>query len=262
MDKLMVEAVDVCKRFHGRVVLDKVNLNVSLGEVVCIVGPSGAGKTTFLRCINWLERIDSGAIYVDGRLMGCHRDSRDPTVARELSDRKLASRRAEIGMVFQRFNLFPHMTVIENLIEAPIRVKREPRDVAITRARELLASVGLADRGKSYPNSLSGGEQQRVAIVRALNMQPKIMLFDEPTSALDPELVSDVLDAMRNLARSQKTMIIVTHHIEFAQEVADTLVFMDGGRIVEIGNPTEVLRNPANDRTREFLSACLGSGGN
>jgi polar amino acid transport system ATP-binding protein len=260
-DKLMVEAVDVCKRFRGRLVLDTVNLKVSLGEVVCIVGPSGAGKTTFLRCINWLERIDSGAIYVDGRLMGCQRDNRDPSVARELSDRKLASRRAEIGMVFQRFNLFPHMTVMQNLIEAPIRVKREPRDVAITRARELLASVGLADREKSYPNDLSGGEQQRVAIVRALNMQPKIMLFDEPTSALDPELVSDVLDAMRDLARGQKTMIIVTHHIEFAQEVADTLVFMDGGRIVEIGNPTEVLRNPANDRTRAFLSACLGSGG-
>jgi polar amino acid transport system ATP-binding protein len=261
MDKLMVEAVDVCKRFRGRLVLDTVNLKVSLGEVVCIVGPSGAGKTTFLRCINWLERIDSGAIYVDGRLMGCQRDNRDPSVARELSDRKLASRRAEIGMVFQRFNLFPHMTVMQNLIEAPIRVKREPRGVAITRARELLASVGLADREKSYPNDLSGGEQQRVAIVRALNMQPKIMLFDEPTSALDPELVSDVLDAMRDLARGQKTMIIVTHHIEFAQEVADTLVFMDGGRIVEIGNPTEVLRNPANDRTRAFLSACLGSGG-
>jgi polar amino acid transport system ATP-binding protein len=261
-DKLMVEAVDVCKRFRGRTVLDKVSLNVALGEVVCIVGPSGAGKTTFLRCINWLERVDSGAIYVDGRLMGCYRDDRDPSVAHELSERKLAPLRAEIGMVFQRFNLFPHMTVMQNLIEAPVRVKKEPRAVAVTRARELLASVGLADRETSYPNSLSGGEQQRVAIMRALNMQPKIMLFDEPTSALDPELVAGVLDAIRGLARSQKTMIIVTHHIEFAQEVADTLVFMDGGRIVEVGRPAEILRNPANARTREFLSACLGPGGN
>jgi polar amino acid transport system ATP-binding protein len=261
-DKLMVETVDVCKRFRGRVVLDNVSLNVSLGEVVCIVGPSGAGKTTFLRCINWLERIDSGAIYVDGHLMGCYRDPRNPSVAHELSERKLAPLRAEIGMVFQRFNLFPHMTVMQNLIEAPVRVKKEPRDLAIARARELLASVGLADRERSYPNNLSGGEQQRVAIARALNMQPKIMLLDEPTSALDPELVADVLDAIRDLARRQKTMIIVTHHLEFAQEVADTLVFMDGGRIVEVGRPAEIMRHPANARTKEFLSSCLGSGGN
>jgi polar amino acid transport system ATP-binding protein len=261
MRQLMIEAVNVCKQFRGRPVLADVSLEVAQGEVVCIVGPSGAGKTTFLRCINWLERIDSGAIYVDGRLMGCRLDERRHGVAHELTARKLASSRTGIGMVFQKFNLFPHMTVMDNLILAPVQVKKERRDVACARAGELLASVGLADRASAYPNSLSGGEQQRVAIARALNMEPKVMLFDEPTSALDPELVAEVLETIRNLSRSNRTMVIVTHQIEFAREVADKLVFMDGGRIVEQGAPGEVATNPQHPRTREFLAAVLGAAG-
>jgi polar amino acid transport system ATP-binding protein len=222
--------------------------------VLCIIGPSGSGKSTFLRCINHLEKVDAGRLSVDGKLVG-YRQTGDKLY--ELKERETAQARAEIGMVFQRFNLFPHMTALENIIEAPMQVKGIKKDAAVERAKELLARVGLGNKADAYPAHLSGGQQQRVAIARALAMDPKLMLFDEPTSALDPELVGEVLDVMKALAASGMTMIVVTHEMGFAREVADSLVFMDGGVVVESGDPREVLGNPQHQRTKAFLSKVL-----
>jgi polar amino acid transport system ATP-binding protein len=254
MSEPMVRAEDVCKRFGRLDVLQGVSLEVQPGEVMCMLGPSGSGKSTFLRCVNHLERIDGGRLWVDGELVG-YRQSGDKIY--ELREAEVARKRAEIGMVFQRFNLFPHMTALENVTEAPIRVKRVPKRDATDRAKELLGRVGLSDKLDTYPAQLSGGQQQRVAIARALAMEPKLMLFDEPTSALDPELVGDVLDAMRRLAQEGMTMIVVTHEMGFAREVADTLVFMNDGVIVETGEPREMLANPRHERTRAFLAKVL-----
>jgi polar amino acid transport system ATP-binding protein len=250
----MVKAEAVHKSFGRLEVLRGIDLEVQPKEVMCMIGPSGSGKSTFLRCINHLEKIDAGRLSVDGALVG-YSERGDRLY--ELADREVCKKRSEIGMVFQRFNLFPHMTALENVIEAPLRVKGESRDQAVARAGTLLERVGLADKVKAYPNQLSGGQQQRVAIARALAMQPKLMLFDEPTSALDPELVGDVLDVMRGLAKDGMTMIVVTHEMGFAREVGDSLVFMDGGVIVEKGNPRDVLTNPQEDRTKSFLSKVL-----
>jgi polar amino acid transport system ATP-binding protein len=250
----MVRAEGVHKRFGRLEVLKGINLEVVRGEVLCVLGPSGSGKSTFLRCINHLEKINSGRLFVDGELVG-YRERGGKL--HELPEREVARKRAEIGMVFQQFNLFPHMTALNNVTLAPIRVLNIPRDEANQRARQLLERVGLGDKIDTYPVALSGGQQQRVAIARALAMQPKLMLFDEPTSALDPELVGDVLDAMRSLARDGMTMIVVTHEMGFAREVADQVVFMDDGVVVESGAPAEVLANPREERTREFLSKVL-----
>jgi polar amino acid transport system ATP-binding protein len=250
----MVKSEAVHKSFGRLEVLRGIDLEVRPGDVMCMIGPSGSGKSTFLRCINHLEKIDAGRLSVDGELVG-YRQRGDRLY--ELRDADVCKKRAEIGMVFQHFNLFPHMTVLENLVEAPIRVKRESRAVASERSRRLLDRVGLSEKVNAYPRQLSGGQQQRVAIARALAMQPKLMLFDEPTSALDPELVGEVLDVMRALAEDGMTMIVVTHEIGFAREVGDTLVFMDGGVIVEAGNPRDVLANPQQERTRSFLSKVL-----
>jgi len=250
----MVKAEGVHKSFGRLEVLRGIDLEVQPKEVMCMIGPSGSGKSTFLRCINHLEKIDAGRLSVDGELVGY---SQRGDRLYELPDREVCKKRSEIGMVFQRFNLFPHMTALENVIEAPTRVKGENRDQAAGRAMKLLERVGLADKVRAYPNQLSGGQQQRVAIARALAMQPKLMLFDEPTSALDPELVGDVLDVMRGLAKDGMTMIVVTHEMGFAREVGDTLVFMDGGVIVEKGNPRDVLSSPREERTKSFLSKVL-----
>ncbi|MBI4898000.1 MAG: amino acid ABC transporter ATP-binding protein [Actinobacteria bacterium] len=250
----MVEAVKVRKRFGRTEVLKGISLEVRPSEVMCLLGPSGSGKSTFLRCINHLERIDGGELWVDGELVG-YREHGDKIY--ELRESEIARKRAEIGMVFQRFNLFPHLTAIENIALAPVRVRQTARDQAKDHARTLLAQVGLADRGDAYPAQLSGGQQQRVAIARALAMKPKLMLFDEPTSALDPELVGDVLAVMRKLAADGMTMIVVTHEIGFAREVADSLVFMDDGVVVESGAPAEVLDAPRHERTKAFLSKVL-----
>ena len=246
----LVNAVNVQKAFHGTDVLKGIDLDVGAGEVVCLLGPSGSGKTTFLRCVNQLESIDGGRIWVDGDLMGY--EERNGRLHR-LDDKRIAAQRREIGMVFQRFNLFPHMTALDNVAEAPVCVKKESRSAARRRAAELLDRVGLAERANAYPGQLSGGQQQRVAIARALAMQPKLMLFDEPTSALDPELVGEVLGVMRELARDGMTMIVVTHEMGFAREVADRVVFMDGGVVVEQGHPRQVISNPQHARTRSFL---------
>jgi polar amino acid transport system ATP-binding protein len=250
----MVKAEAVYKSFGRLEVLRGIDLEVYPKEVMCIIGPSGSGKSTFLRCINHLEKIDAGRLSVDGELVG-YRDRGDKLY--ELPDSEVCKKRSEIGMVFQSFNLFPHMTALDNIIEAPIQVKRESRTTAEARARKLLDRVGLADKVDAYPKQLSGGQQQRVAIARALAMEPKLMLFDEPTSALDPELVGDVLDAMRGLAKDGMTMVVVTHEMGFAREVGDTLVFMDSGVIVEAGTPKEVLSNPQHERTKTFLSKVL-----
>ena len=250
----MVKAEAVHKSYGRLEVLRGIDLEVYPKEVMCMIGPSGSGKSTFLRCINHLEKIDAGRLSVDGDLVG-YRQRGDKL--HELPDREICQKRSEIGMVFQRFNLFPHMTALENIVEAPIRVKKESRATAVARARGLLDRVGLADKVDDYPNQLSGGQQQRVAIARALAMQPKLMLFDEPTSALDPELVGDVLDVMRSLAKDGMTMVVVTHEMGFAREVGDSLVFMDGGVIVETGKPRDVLANPQHERTRSFLSKVL-----
>src|SRR3984893_17166197 len=250
----MVRAEGVHKRFGRLEVLNGISLDVENGEVMCLLGPSGSGKSTFLRCINHLEKIDAGRLSVDGELVGY---TQRGDKLHELPDREVCRKRSEIGMVFQSFNLFPHMTTLANLVEAPMRVKRESRAVAEERARKLLDRVGLADKVHAYPRQLSGGQQQRVAIARALAMQPKLMLFDEPTSALDPELVGEVLDVMRGLARDGMTMVVVTHEIGFAREVGDSLVFMDQGVIVETGRPRDVLANPRHERTRAFLSKVL-----
>jgi polar amino acid transport system ATP-binding protein len=250
----MVRSVDVHKRFGRLEVLRGVSLDVARGEVVVIIGPSGSGKTTFLRCINHLERVDAGRIYVDGELVG-YREKNGRLV--EDSERAVARKRAAIGMVFQRFNLFPHLSALGNVIEAPIRVKKVPRKEAEETGRERLSKVGLADKLSSYPAQLSGGQQQRVAIARALAMEPKLMLFDEPTSALDPELVGEVLDVMKSLAREGMTMIVVSHEMGFAREVADRIVFMDEGVILEEGPPEELFLRPSQPRTQAFLSKIL-----
>jgi polar amino acid transport system ATP-binding protein len=250
----MVKAESVHKSYGRLEVLRGIDLDVSPKEVMCVIGPSGSGKSTFLRCINHLDKVDAGRLWVDGELVGYRQRGNK---LYELPDHEVCRKRSEIGMVFQRFNLFPHMTVLENVVEAPIHVKRESRATAGARARKLLERVGLSEKVNAYPNQLSGGQQQRVAIARALAMQPKLMLFDEPTSALDPELVGEVLDVMRGLAEDGMTMVVVTHEMGFAREVGDSLVFMDGGVIVEKGHPREVLTNPQHDRTRSFLSKVL-----
>ena len=253
-DQPMVRAENVHKNFGRLEVLKGIDLEVRQGEVCCVVGPSGSGKSTFLRCINHLEKINSGRLSVDGELVG-YREAVGKL--HELHEREIGRKRAEIGMVFQHFNLFPHMTALENVTLAPIRVSGVSRREAEERGREGLSRVGLGDKLETYPVALSGGQQQRVAIARALAMQPKLMLFDEPTSALDPELVGDVLDAMRQLAADGMTMIVVTHEMGFAREVADTAVFMDGGVVVEAGPPGDVLVNPRHERTKAFLSKVL-----
>ncbi|MFF4776901.1 amino acid ABC transporter ATP-binding protein [Microtetraspora fusca] len=251
---MMVKAEQVCKNFGHVQVLKGIDLEVRQGEVMCVVGPSGSGKSTFLRCINHLEKIDAGRLWVDGHLVG-YRQRGDKLY--ELREKEVAAQRRDIGMVFQRFNLFPHMTALQNVMEAPMLVKGESKDAARARAEQLMERVGLSDRMGNYPSQLSGGQQQRVAIARALAMQPKLMLFDEPTSALDPELVGEVLDVMRDLAREGMTMVVVTHEMGFAREVGDSLVFMDGGVVVEQGVPREVLANPQHARTQAFLSKVL-----
>ncbi len=250
----MVEATDVHKSFGRVEVLRGVDLTVMPGEVACVIGPSGSGKSTFLRCINHLERIDAGQMRVDGELIG-YREAGGKLY--ELRESEVARQRREIGMVFQRFNLFPHKTAAENVMEAPRTVRRERRAAAREQACALLDRVGLDAKYDSYPAQLSGGQQQRVAIARALAMKPRLMLFDEPTSALDPELVGEVLDVMRGLAGEGMTMVVVTHEMGFAREVGDTLVFMDEGRIVEAGNPRDVLSAPQHERTKAFLSKVL-----
>ena len=250
----MVLAEQVSKSFGSNEVLKSISLTVAKGEVMCLVGPSGSGKSTFLRCINHLEVVNGGRLFVDGELVGY---SQKGDTLYELHPKQAAAQRREIGMVFQKFNLFPHMTALENVIEAPIHVKKQPKAQAIARGKELLDRVGLTDRMGHYPAHLSGGQQQRVAIARALAMDPKLMLFDEPTSALDPELVGEVLDVMKGLAQSGMTMIVVTHEMGFAREVADSLVFMDGGVVVETGVPREIIANPQHARTQAFLSKVL-----
>ena len=250
----MVQAEGVHKRFGRLEVLKGIDLEVKAGEVMCIVGPSGSGKSTFLCCINHLEQINSGRLSVDGELVG-YRERKGKL--HELRDREVSAKRREIGMVFQHFNLFPHMSALGNVVEAPIQVGGQLKSEAAELGRELLTRVGLADKFDSYPAQLSGGQQQRVAIARALAMKPKLMLFDEPTSALDPELVGEVLDVMRELATSGMTMIVVTHEMGFAREVGDSLVFMDEGVIVESGTPRDVLTNPREERTKLFLSKVL-----
>jgi polar amino acid transport system ATP-binding protein len=250
----MVRAQGIWKRFGLIDVLKGVDLEVPAGTVTCLIGPSGSGKTTLLRCVNHLEAVTAGELYVDGDLVGYRRVGNH---LKELHPREIARARTKIGMVFQQFNLFPHLTVLQNVIEAPIGVLKEKPPEAKERARSLLSRVGLAEHANDYPNRLSGGQQQRVAIARALAMRPKLMLFDEPTSALDPELVGDVLDVMRGLAEDGMTMIIVTHEMGFAREAADTVVFMDDGLIVEQGVPSAVLANPSHPRTRSFLAKVL-----
>jgi polar amino acid transport system ATP-binding protein len=250
----IVVAADVRKTFGSVQALDGVSIEISAGRVLCIVGPSGSGKSTFLRCINQLERIDSGAIWVDGELVGYRRVG---DKLYELTDAEVARQRLASGMVFQRFNLFQHLTAIDNIIEGPVTVQKRRRSEAVDEAMALLEQVGLSAKRDAYPSELSGGQQQRVAIARALAMRPKLMLFDEPTSALDPELVGDVLAVMRNLASSGMTMIVVTHELGFAREVANEVVFMDQGAIVERGAPQDVLVHPQQQRTRDFIAAVL-----
>ncbi|MFC4123387.1 amino acid ABC transporter ATP-binding protein [Nocardia rhizosphaerae] len=250
----MVLADRVCKNFGALRVLKGITLEVQRGKVLTLVGPSGSGKSTFLRCINHLEQVNAGRLYVDGDLVG-YREKNGKLY--EMHPREAAKQRRDIGMVFQHFNLFPHRTALENVIEAPTQVRGIRKADAITRAEELLDRVGLAAKRNAYPAQLSGGQQQRVAIARALAMDPKLMLFDEPTSALDPELVGEVLTVMRELADSGMTMLVVTHEMGFAREVADELVFMDGGVVVESGPPRDLLANPQHERTKAFLSRLL-----
>jgi polar amino acid transport system ATP-binding protein len=250
----MVLGEGVYKRFGRLEVLRGIDLEVARQQVVCIIGPSGSGKSTLLRCINHLEKINAGRLSVDGELVGYREQGGR---LHELRESEIAAKRQEIGMVFQQFNLFPHMKVLDNVIEAPTRVKKMPRDQAVEFAEQLLDRTGMRDKAGAYPKQLSGGQQQRVAIARALAMQPKLMLFDEPTSALDPELVGDVLAVMRDLATSGMTMIVVTHEMGFAREVGDKLIFMDDGVVVETGPPREVLAHPQHERTKAFLSKVL-----
>jgi polar amino acid transport system ATP-binding protein len=250
----MVHAEAVHKSFGKLEVLRGIDLSVQPGEVCCLLGPSGSGKSTFLRCINHLEKINAGRLSVDGQLVGYRQDGGK---LHELKEKETAAARADIGMVFQRFNLFPHMTALGNVVEAPLRVRGLSKSDAQERGRALLERVGLSDKVDAYPAQLSGGQQQRVAIARALAMQPKLMLFDEPTSALDPELVGEVLDVMRGLAADGMTMVVVTHEMAFARDVGDTVVFMDGGVVVESGAPRDVIDNPQQERTRAFLGKVL-----
>jgi polar amino acid transport system ATP-binding protein len=250
----MVDARSVRKSYGSNEVLQGITLSVEQGEVLCIIGPSGSGKSTFLRCLNHLESINGGRIYVNDELMGYRQAGK---VLHEMKPKDIAKQRQAIGMVFQRFNLFPHMTALQNVIEAPIGVGGVNPEEAKQLGLELLAQVGLADKGEHYPSQLSGGQQQRVAIARALAMKPKLMLFDEPTSALDPELVGDVLDVMKGLAKAGMTMIVVTHEMGFAREVADKVVFIDKGQIVEMGTPKQVLDKPQEARTKAFLNKVL-----
>ncbi|WP_147967407.1 ATP-binding cassette domain-containing protein [Streptomyces malaysiensis] len=250
----MVDIRSVHKSFGSLEVLRGIDLEVRSGEVAVVLGPSGSGKSTLLRAINHLEKVDSGWISVGGSLVGYRRQG---DRLYELREREILKQRTRIGFVFQNFNLFPHLTVLENIVEAPVSALRRPRKEAVRSAETLLARVGLADKAAAYPRQLSGGQQQRVAIARALALEPELLLFDEPTSALDPELVGEVLDVIMDLAHQGTTMIVVTHEIGFAREVADTVVFMDGGRIVERGTPAEVLDSPRHDRTRTFLSKVL-----
>ncbi|MBU5270336.1 amino acid ABC transporter ATP-binding protein [Clostridium cochlearium] len=241
----VIETLDITKRFNTLTVFEKLNINVKKGEVLVIIGPSGSGKSTFLRCLNNLEKIDEGKILIDGE---------------ELNPKDKAKMRnmiIKMGMVFQNFNLFPHMTVLENVMESPITVKGEDKEKVRKRAEDLLKKVGLADRADAYPSKLSGGQKQRVAIARALAMEPEIMLFDEPTSALDPELVGEVLSVMKDLAKEGMTMVVVTHEMSFAKDVGDRVIFMDGGKIVEQGPPEEIFTNPKEERTKEFLKKVL-----
>ncbi|MFJ5803497.1 amino acid ABC transporter ATP-binding protein [Streptomyces decoyicus] len=250
----MVEIRSVHKSFGSLAVLNGVDLQIRTGEVTVVLGPSGSGKSTLLRTINHLEKVDSGSVSVDGALVGYKRSGNK---LYELREREILRQRTEIGFVFQNFHLFPHLTVLENITEAPVAALRRPKKDADKAARALLARVGLADKADAYPKTLSGGQQQRVAIARALALEPKLLLFDEPTSALDPELVGEVLDVIKDLAHQGTTMIVVTHEIGFAREVADTVVFMDDGRIVEQGPPGEVLDRPRHERTKSFLSKVL-----
>jgi polar amino acid transport system ATP-binding protein len=250
----MVKAEQVCKSFGALHVLKGITLEIGKGEVLCMVGPSGSGKSTFLRCINHLEQVNAGRLYVDGELIG-YRERGGKL--HEMPPREAARQRRDIGMVFQHFNLFPHRTALENIIEAPIHVKGMKKEAAVARGKDLLEQVGLAEKAGAYPAQLSGGQQQRVAIARALAMNPKLMLFDEPTSALDPELVGEVLGVMKKLAAEGMTMVVVTHEMGFAREVANQLVFMDAGVVVESGPPREVLGNPKHERTKAFLSKVL-----
>jgi polar amino acid transport system ATP-binding protein len=250
----MVLAEGLRKRFGRLEVLRGIDFEVARQEVVCIIGPSGSGKSTLLRCINHLEKINAGRLWVDGELVGYREHGGR---LHELREREICAKRAEIGMVFQQFNLFPHLTVLGNVIEAPIRVKGLPKAQVVDRAEQLLDRAGMKEKAAAYPRQLSGGQQQRVAIARALAMEPKLMLFDEPTSALDPELVGDVLAVMRDLAETGMTMIVVTHEMGFAREVGDKLAFMDNGVVVEAGLPREVLASPAHERTKAFLSKVL-----
>ena len=255
----MVKARGVHKFFGDLHVLRGVDLTVKPGEVCVILGPSGSGKSTLLRCINELETISAGRIWVDGELMGCRTTTgrEGQEILHRLKDSTIAKQRSRIGMVFQRFNLFPHRTALENVTEAPINVKKVPKKAARKRASELLERVGLSDRSDHYPSQLSGGQQQRVAIARAMAMDPELMLFDEPTSALDPELVGEVLAVIQDLAQSGMTMVVVTHEVGFARQVADQVVFMDEGVIVERGTPEQVIDNPREARTQEFFSKVL-----
>jgi polar amino acid transport system ATP-binding protein len=250
----VVSAQKIYKSFGSVDVLKGIDLEVHEREVLCLIGPSGSGKSTLLRCINHLEKIDAGRLYVDGVLVG-YKQRGDKL--HELPEKEVAFQRKDIGMVFQRFNLFPHMTALDNVMEAPIQVRREPKAQVRERALELLDRVGLGDKAKNYPAQLSGGQQQRVAIARALAMKPKLMLFDEPTSALDPELVGDVLGVMKQLAKDGMTMVVVTHEMQFAREVADKVLFMDGGVVVEEGPPDQVIGSPREERTKSFLARVL-----
>ncbi len=247
----LVRARDVHKSFHGHEVLKGIDLDVALGEVVVILGPSGSGKSTFLRCINHLETMDRGSIQIGDEQIGYRLRGR---VLEKLSGRAVARQRGKVGMVFQQFNLYPHLTVLQNIVEAPVGVHRQSRAEAESTALSLLERVGLSEKAHAYPRQLSGGQQQRVAIARALAIRPRLMLFDEPTSALDPELVGEVLTTMRDLASQGLTMIVVTHEIGFAREAADRVVFMDDGLIVEQGPPETILVDPQHPRTRAFLA--------
>ena len=250
----MISAQNVHKSFGSLNVLKGITLEVQPGEVACLLGPSGSGKSTFLRCCNHLEKVTAGRLYVDGDLIGYR--ERDGALY-EISEKEAAAQRADIGMVFQQFNLFAHRTVLENIIEAPVHVKKQPVEQAKKRAMELLEQVGLAHKADAYPVQLSGGQQQRVAIARSVAMDPKLMLFDEPTSALDPELVGEVLRVMKELAAGGMTMLVVTHEMGFAREVTDKIFFMDGGQVIESGTPEQVIDNPQHPRTQEFLSSLL-----
>lgn len=254
----MIEIKDVHKFFGDLHVLKGVDMNVEKGEVCVLLGPSGSGKSTLLRCINGLEKISAGRVYLEGELMGMREvERRGKIELHELRDKQVTAQRSRIGMVFQRFNLFPHMTALENVMEGPVQVQRVPKEQAKSEAVKLLERVGLADRTDHYPAELSGGQQQRVAIARALAMKPELMLFDEPTSALDPELVGEVLEVMKDLAKDGMTMVVVTHEIGFAKEVADHLVFMDDGKIVEDGDARSIIENPQHPRAQEFFGKVL-----